>query len=656
MKIRFDIYLIGVILFFAACTSTRKASGHTASGFYGNSTDSITVPLPPTEYSAQEKATFYYLQGIRMEGIYGDPVVAMACLNTALEYDSLHAPSYFELSNQLLAQDLEKAAEFSRMANRIEPENIWYKQQLGRIYILGNQYDEARKVYGEIVKLAPNNPDNYRYLAALYEETGFPYAAITLLDSAEVRFGFIEELSSFKRQLLIHTGMYERAISETIMLTNNSPYDERNFVVLGDLYARMGKDSLALNAYDQALSIDPANVEALMSMADFYRRKDDGANFLSVTKQLFEIETLPLDKKLEFFNDVIKNAQFYQKHYFAVNELVSILAVKHAGNREVIELYAEHQINSGNVTGALETYKGALSDTTGVALYKMIIEIEAYQGNNDSVTRYANLALEKYPGEMELYFSKGYSQYYMKKYDESISTFTEALKFAPDDSIRSVLYGSMGEIEHAKDSLSKTYPAYYKQALKYNPENLHAIYNYSDYLVKAGKNPEGALKNLKNDSLRSMMLGTIGDMYYAKNNDAGLRKAFEYYDKALKLDPDNIHVLNNYSYFLSVKGTELEKALAMSARVMEIEPGNPTYIDTYGWILYKMGRYEEAKQALRQAVSFDAGASKELLIHYGDILYELEEYFMASVYWKKALEKGYDPKEIEKRLKKTEGK
>ena len=60
---------------------------------------------------------------------------------------------------------------------------------------------------------------------------------------------------------------------------------------------------------------------------------------------------------------------------------------------------------------------------------------------------------------------------------------------------------------------------------------------------------------------------------------------------------------------------------------------------------------EEAREPMRLAVSLDRTDSKELLIHYGDILYKLNDRFMASIYWKKALEKGYDPEEIEKRLK-----
>ena len=651
MKIHTGIFLTAIVLFFGACTSTRRVVTEE------KQTETPVVVHPPADYTPAQAASHYYLQGVRMSGIYEDYPSAAACFASALDQDSLHAPSYYELSNLHTPLDLTKALGYSLKANEIDPDNIWFKQQLGRLYILTGNYGPARKVYDEIVRLTPNNPDNYRYLAALYDATGYSYAAITLLDSAEVRFGFIEELASYKRELLIQVGMTERAIAETQTLTHNSPYDEQNFIILGDLYTQTAQDSLAVEAYRQALSIDPESTEALMSLSDFYRTRNDGTGFLSVTKQLFSSNSLPLDKKLTFFNDVIKNPQFYQQHYFAVNELVATLAIKYAGNYEVAQLYAEHLINSGDVSGAVATYKSALTDTSGIALYKTIIDIESYLERTDSVTLYADLALERFPGEIELYFTKGYGQYYMKQYDTAIETLSEGLPHAKNDSIKSVLYSSMGEISKAQDSLSGNYVRYFERALKFDPENLHAIYNYSDYLVNAGDNPEKALKNLKNDSLHSMMLSSIGDMYYQRDSISGDRtEAYRYYEKALKFDPDNIHALNNYSYFMSLEDRNLDRALEMSARVMELEPNNPTYIDTYGWILYKLGRYEDAKLALRQAVTFDAGASKELMIHYGDILYELKEYFMASVYWKKALEKGYDPAEVEERLQKIEGK
>ena len=59
---------------------------------------------------------------------------------------------------------------------------------------------------------------------------------------------------------------------------------------------------------------------------------------------------------------------------------------------------------------------------------------------------------------------------------------------------------------------------------------------------------------------------------------------------------------------------------------------------------------------MQQAISLDRSNSAELSLHYGDILYRLNDYFMASVYWKKALERGYDAEEIAERFKLIEGK
>ena len=40
----------------------------------------------------------------------------------------------------------------------------------------------------------------------------------------------------------------------------------------------------------------------------------------------------------------------------------------------------------------------------------------------------------------------------------------------------------------------------------------------------------------------------------------------------------------------------------------------------------------------------------EKIYHYGDILKALGENFMAEIYWRKALEKGYDAGRIERRI------
>ena len=77
---------------------------------------------------------------------------------------------------------------------------------------------------------------------------------------------------------------------------------------------------------------------------------------------------------------------------------------------------------------------------------------------------------------------------------------------------------------------------------------------------------------------------------------------------------------------------------------------NATYLDTMAWVLYKLGRYDEAKRYMQQALSLDRQRSADLALHYGDILHALGEEFMAKTYWRKALERGADKEEIERRF------
>jgi hypothetical protein len=53
---------------------------------------------------------------------------------------------------------------------------------------------------------------------------------------------------------------------------------------------------------------------------------------------------------------------------------------------------------------------------------------------------------------------------------------------------------------------------------------------------------------------------------------------------------------------------------------------------------------------MQQALSLDRTKSSELALHYGDILHALGEEFMAKTYWRKALERGADKEDIERRF------
>ena len=137
-------------------------------------------------------------------------------------------------------------------------------------------------------------------------------------------------------------------------------------------------------------------------------------------------------------------------------------------------------------------------------------------------------------------------------------------------------------------------------------------------------------------------LANIGDMYHEMGNE---KVAFEYYKKALKLNPDYCPALNNYAYYLAVKGKSLKKALQMSEKTIKKEPDNSTYLDTYGWILHLLGKDHEAKAVFKHAMLYGANDSAVSLDHYAEVLEALGENDLAKVYRTRAANKKAEGEE-----------
>ncbi len=84
----------------------------------------------------------------------------------------------------------------------------------------------------------------------------------------------------------------------------------------------------------------------------------------------------------------------------------------------------------------------------------------------------------------------------------------------------------------------------------------------------------------------------LGDCYHEKGDTAA---AYEAYEKSLLCNEDNASCLNNYSYYLSLEGEQLEKAEKMAYRAIKLEPLNKTFLDTYAWVLFRSGNVSMAK-------------------------------------------------------------
>ena len=151
-----------------------------------------------------------------------------------------------------------------------------------------------------------------------------------------------------------------------------------------------------------------------------------------------------------------------------------------------------------------------------------------------------------------------------------------------------------------------------------------------------------------NEKMKAEINGQLGDAYNGLRDHA---KSDAAYEEALKADPANDRVLNNYSYFLSLRKENMPRAKAMSTELAKRHPTNATYLDTHAWVLYVMKDYAGAKQFLEKAIQSDpANVSGTILEHYGDALFQTGERAKALEQWKLARKKGETSDRIDQKI------
>ncbi|MCX6231867.1 MAG: tetratricopeptide repeat protein [Bacteroidetes bacterium] len=193
-----------------------------------------------------------------------------------------------------------------------------------------------------------------------------------------------------------------------------------------------------------------------------------------------------------------------------------------------------------------------------------------------------------------------------------------------------------------------------KRAIELFPEQ-PLLYLFNGMANFQNNNIVAALKSLKkgvglvvdNDKLSIQFYTYMGDFYY-KNKE--YTKAFAAFDNVLKIDENDVYVLNNFTYYLALQNEDLDKAELMGRKLNELVPKNSSYQDTYAWVFYKLAKYEEAKKWVLKAIE-NGGSSNDVIIeHYGDILYKLGDKENAYQNWQKAKTLGEGSEFLQKKL------
>ena len=471
----------------------------------------------------------------------------------------------------------------------------------------------------------------------------------------------------------IASGLKE--ISEAVRLApDNYWYRDR----LATLYAMNGQDDQAVATYEALLADFPRKTEIHYSLVNLYVRQN---RLDKVLETLDEIErVMGRDETTALARYDILMHQDKAAEAFAVLEEFN----EDFPTPQVLAMMGDSKAAADEDSLAMAYYDQALALDSGYApallgkseVYRMNRSFDGFFNTLEEFVSSPSIpaqAKSQYLSNLTQYLDARFFQNFQPQLD---SLFDNGVKAHPSDSTMLLAAGTYFFRSDRRDrgvELFKTnsdlYPgdfnarAMYIQSLSYS-EDWDALLKASEEAYAAFPD-EPAFLNMRimayynQDNLQSVIsesarmaeafkdnpdvvvqaLSTIGDTYHQLDNE---KEAFAAYEKALKINPEYAPVLNNYAYYLSLKGKKLKRAAEMSRITVEQEPDNATYLDTYGWILHLQKKSQEAKSYFKHAMLYGGKDSATILDHYAEVLYSLGEYDLAKVYWDDAVKKDTD--------------
>ena len=499
------------------------------------------------------------------------------------------------------------------------------------------EYDRALIRYEECVKLNPQEPSAYNEIAKIYfysnEWENAEYyikQAISLDFNNQWYHYLLIDIYVVQNKLLEQLAVYDDLI---IIEPNNYLFHLQKTLVLKDL--KLYKK--AIKFIKKTESKFGASNELLVEMISIYLLQD---NFSSAEKVAVKLLKKFPQNKLGY-HELAKVYMHYSQYDKAINTYNQLLEINPDEPRAIIATYKIYK-NQNDLQNQIKYLKKiATSLTINIETKKNLfyeILISPSPISEIELKPIVERALEMYPNDPLFNLIMGDISAKEKKYNQAIINYNQALKtvFVKDQYIYNKLmeiYFVLGDYQSVINTAN--------EAVEKHPFDA-GFYYFKGLAMVNTKEYDGALKALlkgeqyviDNPVFKSDFFALLGDIYHDLKDDTSSDQAYE---NALKYNNKNTFVLNNYSYYLSLRGVNLERAKEMTIKCNELTQNEPkaSFLDTYAWVLYKLKEYKLAKEQIKKAIDLDKN-SATLWEHYGDILYQLGHVDEAVIKWKRA--------------------
>jgi len=434
---------------------------------------------------------------------------------------------------------------------------------------------------------------------------------------------------------------YDQAVRIYESIVSTNPENLDYYYQLAALYLGLGKYDLAIKIYDKIEKRIGITEEISMQKHKIFLHQKEYQNAETELKKL--IESHPDDSR--YYSILAEYYMSRDKKEKAL-ELYNKILVLDPDNAYIHMTLADYYRKTGNKEKVFEELKLGFGNPNLDVDTKINILLSFYTINEivsdlkGQAFELAELLIQIHPNDPKVFSIYGDLLAQDQQFEPARDAFLRVIAL---DSSKYVVWEELLRM----DLLMNNYEhlvTYGRRALELYPEQpvLYLFTALGELQLKNYSETEKLLNRgvrlvVSNNEILSQFYMYLGDVYHALERPDDSDKAYE---KSLQIKPNNPYVLNNYSYYLSIRGKNLEKAEEMSKQSLAMDSVNSSFQDTYGWILFKLGRYEESLGWIGKSLADRENITGEVLEHYGDVLFKLGREEEALDSWKKALEKG----------------
>jgi tetratricopeptide (TPR) repeat protein len=524
--------------------------------------------------------------------------------------------TYYEASKQKILENYDKAIELFRKCIEQDPADAAAMYELADIYTSQGKIADAAPYAQKAVELDPGNKWYKILLVQLYQAQGNYEDAGVIID--QLIAAEPENIEYYQDEALncIYNGDYKNAIKSYDILEQKLGINEDISIQKEKIYIMMGKPDKAIEEVKKLSGAFPEEPRYLEMLAELYMTSGMYDQALEVYNQVLKVDpdnpyiNISLSDYYRKKGDKAKSLE-YLKAGFAnpnldIDSKVNILLAYYS----VTEIYNSFKEEAFDLATIL--VKAHPNDPKAYSIYAdFLVQDKRYEEARQAFLKVISLDSTRYLVWEQLLFVESELNDNQAMADES----ERALQLFPDQPMLYMFAGA------ANFQLKQ-----YEEAAKYFRTGANFV--------------------VGNDKMLAQLYSYLGDTYFQLKDH---ERSDEAYEKVLRIEPSNVLVLNNYAYYLSLRGENLEKAEQMAKLAVELEPGNSSYQDTYGWVLFKLGNYNEAKEWIAKAL--ESGEESAVVIeHYGDVLWKLDNKKEAVKYWEKAQKAGEGSEFLNKKV------